>query len=207
MSKQAILGVPVAIKSTHLRATIRRVLLQIQHRHPKDFIRLKAQVLAIIPLSETEPTDGTLAQWLPSRPDPADFPQGMVPLELDTSPSGRVAVPEGLEKDKQVATLAHELGHACATWDDQQRRNAPSDEWASELTADWYAYRWGFGRDIRRSRKTRAWVHHAVGPGQIIEECIDGTWYKYRVTRNLCMRLVKTYQDKPQAANRSSRQT
>jgi hypothetical protein len=194
-----ILGIPVTVKSKKLRAAIRRVLSQIQHRRPQDFVRLKSQVLAIIPLPDAEAEDGTQGEWKTVRINYADYPGGMVPFEVAMSPPGRIAIWEGLKEDKHVCILAHEFGHACSTSDDRERRNAPEDEWSSELAADWYAYRWGFGRDIARHRKDRRFAHHAVGPGQTIEEHVNGAWHRYRVTRNHCMRLIETYQGEPPA--------
>jgi hypothetical protein len=90
-----------------------------------------------------------------------------------------------------IATVAHELGHAATRWEDTTRRGGPSDEWKSELAADWYAYRWGFGRAIARGRKTRAWLHHLGGPGFRFSEDADGVRYHYRITRHFCIRLER----------------
>ena len=84
-----------------------------------------------------------------------------------------------------ASTLAHEFGHACSRWEDLERRQAPSDEWASELTADWYAYKWGFGRLIARQRKTRDHLHHGPGPGETCElGQLDRSMRRFRVTRS-----------------------
>ena len=187
-----ICGIRVQIKNKRLRKAIRDVLLAIQERRPKDLTRLRSQVRAIVPLSDEEAADGTSGEWKPTPVDPADFPWGMIPYELEMRPPGEVAVWEGLEESQLVATLAHEFGHACTTSDVLERRNATSDEWASELAADWYAYKWGFGRQIARARKGRDHVHHCAGPGQIVEEFYEDNVRVSRVTRNLCMRLVET---------------
>jgi hypothetical protein len=96
---------------------------------------------------------------------------GQVPEE-DEDRRGVIA----LSPDAGCSHVAHELGHVAATDHDQASRHAPDDEWASELAADWYAYRWGFGRDIARDRPTRRFVHHAVGPGQVIG--VGDRWYR-----------------------------
>jgi len=68
---------------------------------------------------------------------------------------------------KQRATIAHELGHVAATEGYLRRRGYDylSDEWRSELSADWFAdCRWGFSDEIRRDYKHRQFVHHLAGP-------------------------------------------
>ncbi len=96
-----------------------------------------------------------------------------------------------LEKQEDlIATTAHELGHACTQEEDLERRSCPSDEWAWELAADWHAYRWGFGRDIVKTRRSRELVHHLGGPGSEFAEEINGIGYHYRITRNFVVHLV-----------------
>jgi hypothetical protein len=85
------------------------------------------------------------------------------------------------------ATIAHEFGHAMTRYEDLKRRKSFDEEWASELTADWYAYRWGFGREIAATRKILRFIHHCAGPGQEFEA--DGNIY--RVTRNFCLKFVR----------------
>jgi hypothetical protein len=69
-----------------------------------------------------------------------------------------------------VAIVAHEFGHVVTIYDHlQERGECPSDEWQSELTADWHAYRWGFGQQIEANRAIRDWMHHCVGPGEWFE--------------------------------------
>lgn len=82
-----------------------------------------------------------------------------------------------------VATIAHELGHAATTEYDFDRRyqEIGSPEWASEGCADYYAYRWGFGREIRRHNRERSFAHHGGLPGDVINP-FDNAWF--RVTRN-----------------------
>jgi hypothetical protein len=109
---------------------------------------------------------------------------------IDAHPHGSVPAALGV--------VAHELGHAATRrFDDLPRRQAPSDEWASELTADWYAYRWGFGRQVAHFRKHRDWGHHCVGPGgkfSMDYPCRDGRLrrFYFRVTRNFCVRRVRS---------------
>ena len=93
-----------------------------------------------------------------------------------------------------VAVVAHELGHACTMFSDLWRRFAPGtpldDGWAREFAADWYAYKWGFGRALARHRKERDWMHHGPGPGQTFTQEFDGVEYAFRVTRSFVVRPV-----------------
>lgn len=69
--------------------------------------------------------------------------------ELDTAPEW-----------KRRAIIAHELGHVAMTPEAIERRNAPSDERASESAADWFACRCGFRRDLGRyAREGRSLGH------------------------------------------------
>jgi hypothetical protein len=93
----------------------------------------------------------------------------------------------------QVAIVAHELGHVATTEDDFAKREALTDsEWASDACADYYAYRWGFARQIRKHQRTRDKGHHGGLPGDVIEiDCSlpTGTM-RYRVTRRFYYRLI-----------------
>jgi len=101
---------------------------------------------------------------------------------------GKVRLSRALVKTPEfvvIAAIAHELGHACTTQEDfEKRKRIIDDEWASESCADYYAYRWGFGREIRRHNKTRYVRHHGGLPGDIITVGIDDIVLRYRVTRN-----------------------
>lgn len=96
---------------------------------------------------------------------------------------------------KLLATIAHELGHAATTQGDFEKRDnalGGDAQWASESCADYYAYRWGFGRQVRRSQQTRRLGHHGGLPGQVIEiGGPNGTTLRYRVTRHFYYRRVE----------------
>jgi hypothetical protein len=162
------------------------VLDQVRQRRPGDFAALTRLVRRIVPVSaeSLEKDPGTLGEWKqcpdellpwdPAHPDPVHVrPSGVVEL-LDE------------EHEDVVATVAYEFGHVCTRHEDLWRRGGPSDEWRSELAADWYAYRWGFGRAISRSRKRRKLLHHLGGPGDVVE--VDGC--RFRITRSLCLHPV-----------------
>jgi len=99
---------------------------------------------------------------------------------------GKVAISRRLIRAPRwrlLAVLAHELGHAATNEDDLNTRfeEIGNSEWASEGCADYYAYRWGFGREIRRHSPERDFGHHGGLPGEIINP-FNKTWF--RVTRN-----------------------
>jgi hypothetical protein len=180
-----------------MRLALRQTLSQIRDRHPRDFGRVQALVREILPLPAAEEAEGTIGRWEPSPPradDPAtwDWGTGDTPGVLFLSESAHVLNP--------VALVAHELGHACTTLEDRDRRGACwTAEWAEELAADWYAYKWGFGRIIARNRRYRNWMHHGAAPRSTfaVESPSEGVVHHYRVTRNFCVRLVRTVPSSP----------
>ena len=180
------------IRCTHKVPASRRivadVLRQIKRVRPEDFKRLREVVALIRPVPRAKRADGTLGEWLGKTFEAfyqdAEFLTLPVEIRLrwDDWATGTVELLEATQAGAHdlSAIAAHEFGHACTRQEDIERRNAPSDEWASEAAADWYAYRWGFGRRIRRDRKLTDWVHHGVSPGGKI-----GDFGKtYKVSRN-----------------------
>lgn len=182
-----IFGIPILLRSVRTHKVIKQVLLQIRGRAPKDFKKVQDRVCKIIPLPLREGKDGTIAEWvrLPRTPKFLNDPKNWG-KELDGGP-GYLKIAENLPHPRWAGTLAHEFGHVCADFVDWQcRGECPSDEWASELTADWYAYKWGFGKEVAKYRKNRAWTHHCAGPGRKIE--VNGV--SYFVTRNFVMKKL-----------------
>jgi hypothetical protein len=178
-------GISCRLRNAGVRRAIRLVLDRIRDRRPGDFAALQRLVREIVPVPAAKLADdpGMLGQWCPdpdlppwdpNLPDPDHLRPTCVVMLLDK------------EHEHLVATVAHEFGHACSTDEDRRRRGGPDEEWATELTADWYACRWGFGREIARQRPTLRWIHHLGGPGFKFKWL--GTWY--RVTRSLCIREV-----------------
>lgn len=166
---------------------IQGTLQQIQNRCPKDFRRLQGLVREIRPYDDAD--EGSMGIWVedfPTADDPATWHYGTG----DTP--GIVKLNENMPSDTLPAMLAHELGHAATRLEDLWRRGAIDDEWKSELAADWYAYKWGFGRQIARTRKTRDWRHHGPCPGTVFEVSFGGTVYHYRLTRNFVAHLTNT---------------
>ncbi len=167
-------GIKSSLRTLRARQATALVLRHIRSKFPADYARLRERVREIRPLSEEETADGTLGEWkrLPCDPDPDD------PGTWDQQ-AGMVYLAEHGDHHL-IATVAEELGHACTRWIDLDRRGEmPVEEWRSELTADWYAYRWGFGSNIARSRKTSDFSHHGPRPGEEFE--MNGV--KFRITR------------------------
>jgi hypothetical protein len=186
-TKTLVYGIPCFLRDPILREGAQRTLQRIRDRSPKDFRRLQSLVKAIRPYDDAD--DGTLGEWFPEFPtedDPATWDYGVG----DTP--GVLKLVETIQKECLPGLLAHELGHAATRHEDRERRGAlSSDEWRSEMAADWYAYKWGFGRDIARDRKNRAWMHHGAPPGSTFKESSDGKIYHYKITRNFVGHLTK----------------
>ena len=177
-------GVRCSLRTAEARKAAGIVLQQIRKRFPKDYERLKSRVRKICSLPKKEAEDGTLGEWkrLPAAEDPED-PRTWGRVE------GVLYVTEG-EGDHLIPTIAHEFGHACTREIDLIRRGEiPFDEWCSELAADWYAYKWGFGRQVAKARKTRDWRHHGPAPGgEFTITFMEGNEVTYRVSRNFVVR-------------------
>jgi len=167
-----IFGIPCTLSDPEMREGVRKVLVQIRNRNPKDFERLHKRILGF--RTRKDIGDGTLAEWVgPLGPDQCWVYEHENP--------GYVEITEGLSVERHVDVIAHELGHVATREEDLERRGPASDERRSELAADWYAYKWGFGKDIGKHRKTRDGLHHGPAPGHEYSEDRDGC---YTTTRS-----------------------
>ncbi len=187
-------GIPVEIGSRPLRRNIRRVLDQIKVRCPKDFERIQRLVKRFRWLSEREDDGKTSGEWcsIPTPPEDLLYTDRAAYAAWFDNPPGDVGLAKRLAEDRHVATIAHELGHACTRVEDLDRRGEhPSDEWTSELCADWYAYKWGFGRQIAQSRKSRNLMRHPGAPGSTVDRYINDYRYSYKLSRNFVLKLVE----------------
>ena len=180
-----ICGIPCTVRSPAIRRAIRRVLEQIRPRAPKDFARIVSLVREFVPIPPSN--DGTQGQWK-AGPIIEEFNvQGVVMVH---EAPGVVELVEDLTNP--VATVAHELGHVCTREEDRAKRlGVPIDGWAIELTADYYAYKWGFGRDLAKARKNLDWTHHGPRRGEEVSFEFAGRVHRYRVTRNFYLRFVR----------------
>jgi len=183
-----VCGIPCSLKTTGARQALETVLARIQERRPKDFERLVGAVESVEPITGAD--DGTQGEWV-SREPTETFGHPSLEWGHTVPAPGVLYVREDCEH--LVAVIVHELGHACSMEKDLQRRGqCLSDEWASELTADWYAYKWGFGQDIARHRPHRDKWHHLAAPGQEYEVGRGGTTYRFKLSRNFVVRLIIT---------------
>ena len=173
-------AIPCRMVNPRICRSIARVLRQIRQRAPEDFTRLRSLVRGFVPLPREDERDGTMGRWRSNRADTYDFDaQGVVQL----SPASGAP----------VAVVAHELGHVCTRDADFENRNdSGDDEWASEMCADWYAYKWGFGRQIARHRRSRSLAHHGPPPRSEFTMSFGGHVSRYRVTRGFRVRFLQT---------------
>lgn len=179
-------GIKCNLKTKLGRQAVADVLAQIEQRKPKDLERLQSRITAIEPMDD--PGDGTGGEY---KDDPVEHEIGKaLDWGLGYDNPCTVYIVEGGELWKLTAVVAHELGHVCTTFDDLERRGGGPDEWCGEMAADWYAYRWGFGRLIARDRQTRNYMHHGPAPGTEFEEQMDNKVIRYKVTRNFCIRQI-----------------
>ena len=187
-----ICNIPCYLRDPKLCELVKMTLEKIRDRHPKDILRLQKLVRTIQPYVDTDRKG--LGIWLEDLPDPND--QTTWHFGCGDTP-GVLKIVETMPINIFPGVLAHELGHAATRFEDLERRGSVcSQEWRSELVADWYAYKWGFGRDIAKSRKTRDWMHHGPPPGSSWEEEVDGKIYHYRITRNFVGHLTKVVEGK-----------
>mgnify|MGYP001161690185 FL=1 len=187
MSETYIHGIPCIGCSKAFLKAIDSTLDRIRAEAHKDYDRLTGLVEAFVACEMED--ECTCGRWerLHSRSEDRT-PWG---FDVDEVP-GRILLNKNLQIDFLTSVIAHELGHAATRFEDKLNRGPMSEEWQSELAADWYAYKWGFGREIARHRKIRNWKHHGVGPGKTFEEFGDGVVYKYRLSRNFVARLIET---------------
>ena len=178
---KTIYGIQCSVSDNRLQKTIEHVLRKIRNNWPKDFARIKRRIKIIKWLPKED--DSTLGEVISEDGDSCYY------YYYDENKLCQILLSRkliGLETRQQIAAIAHELGHAATTDTAFEKRQAPRDEWGSELTADWFAYRWGFGREIRLQNKTRDPYHHCAAPGQTFEIGID----KFIVTRNFVCRRI-----------------
>ena len=198
-------SIPCEIRSAVVRRAVSEVFEAI-HSHPRDWARLCRRVRRVGWLSGAE--ERVLGEW---RVDRAEVMQLCDETQRNprlwhrqgTEPylaRGWIGLPRGAARrpaEHLVALLAHECGHAVTRARDFNARERYGDgEWASELCADMYAFRWGFEAQMRAEAPFRDFTHHAVLPGQTI-------WQgdvAYRVDRRFFVRRCPRLDGAPESA-------
>lgn len=178
-SECRVYGIPVRVENVRIRNVIRRVLRAIASR-PRDWARIRRRIRAFEYFTTSE-EPGTLGQWVvdveqarklnpqSGRPSTWGRPEGMwqaggwIKLSRQVARMGWVHL---------VATIAHECGHVATRASEFEKRDGVDSEWASEMCADWHAFRWGFEKQIRAHAPRRSIAHHAALPGEVIS--MDG---------------------------------
>ena len=191
-----IKGIPCTLKSPVAVRLVKKFLGEIAKNHPKDFQKIQSKTTLIKRVPKKEIDIGTRGQVV--RVDAEVSSEAFWAGVFDDN-----QVEEVFEKvivfidetckdsESMFVTIAHEFGHVCTTKKDLARRKAPSDEWASEATADWYVYKWGYGNISRKTnvKHPRHFWHHGATPGQTLE--VNDV--AYRLSRNFVyLRLSKT---------------
>ncbi len=170
---------PCLLNNASARQAVAAFWRHLRKEFPSDARFLYSIVTHIQPLTDEE-ADGTLGEWFLSPIQSweeqqqynllGDHGQGYGFMKLLDLPALTVAI------------VAHEMGHAFSTCEDQLDTNAPLDDWASEAAADKHAVRWGLLsiEEIHERHRCnftgleitgdgRACHHHGPPPG--------GTWF------------------------------
>jgi hypothetical protein len=179
-------GIRCTVKSPDVRRAVRVVLEQIRKRAPDDFARLRKRVRGFVPLPTAAGT-GAQAIWRPAG-------RARAGRRLDPNATGTIKISETCTA--AVAIVAHQLGHACTRREDFDPRCASAGgdaAVADELCADYYAYRWGFGRDVSKARRDGHMAHHAPPPQSefALGPFPDGHLRRYRVTSEFFIEFVR----------------
>ena len=187
-----IKGIPCTLKSPVAVRLVKKFLAEIAKNHPKDFKKIQSKTTLIKRVPKKEIDIGTRGQVV--RVDAEVSSEAFFAGAFDDNQFEKVIVfiDETVKDSKSMfVTIAHEFGHVCTTEKDLARRKAPFEEWASEATADWYVYKWGYGNISRKEnvKHPRHFWHHGATPGQTLE--VNDV--AYRLSRNFVyLRLSKT---------------
>ena len=182
-------GIECTLRSRRACSAIELVLSRVRARYPRDLKRLRRVLKRFEPLPREEATlrEGRIA----GRVRPAD--EDANPDYYDALGKPCVVSVNSRLSTSLVAVIAHELGHACTSQADFDRRAGHRDEWTFEMCADNYAHKWGFGEEIERHRHERVFSHHGPAPNsEFTESGLDGVWYRFRVTPNFTVVFVQS---------------
>lgn len=168
-----IKGIICTLKSPVAVRLVEKFLNEIAKNYPKDFQKIRSKTTHIVRVPKKDMKNRILGQVV--RNDGvrewAEFAK--VSVRIDESIK---------DKEHLLVVVAHEFGHVCTTEFDMLRRCAPVEEFASEAAADWYAYKWGYGKISRKInvKHERDLLHNGCLPGGTCEE----NSIEYRLTRN-----------------------
>lgn len=149
------------MKSPKLRSVIHDVLRQIRERAPEDFKRIRQRVREFAPSTVPYSVKVGGLPYVTQGAVKPGFMAGTFIFPLLDSP----CVVELSESAAQpTTTVAHELGHVCTRsldltilsllWTRFNRRGRlVFGGVKSELCADLYTYKWGFGRHLDLNRR------------------------------------------------------
>ncbi len=188
-----IKGIPCTLKSPVAVRLVKKFLAEIAKNHPRDFQKIQSKTTLIKRVPKKEIDIGTRGQVVEVDAEVSSeaswagvFDDNQVE---DVFKKVIVFIDETVkDSESMFVTIAHEFGHVCTTKKDLARRKAPSDEWASEATADWYVYKWGYGNIARKmnARYPRHLSHHGAMPG----ETLTDNGITYRLSRNFVYRNI-----------------
>ena len=191
MNTSNIEGIPCSLRNLAVRRFVKGTLRRIRSQYPNDLKRLRSIVRCIAPLDVQDAGErarGCVGRW--ERDDPIiEESPGVVRVVKDIPNAW-----SSLTLDDMPGVLAHELGHAATREIDLTRRgvNPLGGDLTSELAADWYAYRWGFGREIARHRGKRDRTHSGPAPGSTFGVQEAGIVHTYEITRSFVIRRQRS---------------
>ena len=197
-ARTPIEGIPVDIANPEVRRGIRTVLTTIS-RFPRDWGRIRRRVREIRYFAPEDDQPDTLGQWVvdeeelrrlshqQSAPGTWGRPAGQIPAY------GRIMLTRRPIRHTEhlVAIVAHECGHAATRERDFQKRDGYSGEWASELCADFYAFKWGFEAELRKAFTRRPLNHYCGFPGETLEVGHGDDVQRFRVDKRFYLRELR----------------
>jgi hypothetical protein len=143
-----------------VKSDIMEVYNKIKNKFPDDALRLSQRISEIIPLEKSYENIDICGRW---GEDIIDRNNDVISGILELRSSELL----GISKFEFLGIIAHEFGHAVSRHNEIEDRTRYGYllEWASEATADYYAYKWGFKESIILLLQNRKLSHHGILPG------------------------------------------